>query len=134
MVEVHTEKAHPMRTLILILLLSLCTGVLELLQRGIPPLVRGYAPTVLYLTQAMMFYLALGAVIGLAFVLVRSVLRRVTRRRFLLIFLADILPVLAFLLFYFMAGGGSATGLPRGMNVVTFGALTPGVVNLLVII
>lgn len=123
-----------LRSVIIVTFCSLVIGILEFFHQGMPPLVDGYLPAILYLLQLLSFYTAVGAGIGLASALGLYAIHRLFDSELLMRILRDLVPVLIMLLIYFNLGGGYSPKITAGLEPPQAGCIAENTVFTLVIV
>lgn len=113
-----------LRSVILASVCGFIAAILELLHQGVPPLLGGYTPTILYFAQALSLYLAAGSGMGLVSGGLYYLLSHLSRKKLPGRFLRDLIPVGLFLLIYFAVAGGASSRIPLGLDPLPTGALS----------
>jgi len=122
------------RSVFIISLCGLVTGLLELLHQGMPVLLVDLEAKLIYLLQILSFYAASGAAIGFFSSFVMLVFFYVVKSRGLVRLLRDLVPVAVFLGVYFTMAGGVYPKIPLGINPTPAGIISSRVVIIGVIV
>ena len=122
------------RSVFIISLYGLVTGLLELLHQGMPVLLVDLEAKLIYLLQILSFYAASGAAIGLFSSFVMLVFFYVVKSRGLVRLLRDLVPVAVCLGVYFTMAGGVYPKIPLGINPTPAGIISSRVVIIGVIV